>query len=344
MGSEEDRRRSRDAGQRAARIAHDELEVFGRQIVREGERLFQGPGEERGAASGERLGRDRIGPLAELRFQCLADAQREGFFGSDEHGQRKRIVLRLRDQIGSEVRGARARIGDDDHLGRSGQRVDADFAGELPLRLRHVGVPRTHHGVAARDALGANGQRGDCLRSARPEDARRPGDPRRSRHFHRNRPVPLRRRGDDHLGHSGKPRHRGGHDHRRRIRRASARHVAGGALQGDRQRAQHCAGRQRLLVARRRFRCVECPDSLRRPNEGFADFRRAARGEGVPLGVGKEWIGKVRAVETRRQLAHRCVAPRPHVGDDASYRLGDRGSDRRRRAQAEGRGSLRGVR
>ena len=59
--------------------------------------------------------------LGQLALQGVDGAPRERPVGGDQDAERERIMLSLRDQIGSDLPRVGAGVGDDDDLGRSGE-------------------------------------------------------------------------------------------------------------------------------------------------------------------------------------------------------------------------------
>ena len=122
-------------------------------------------------------------------------------------------MLGLREQV--ERRQARVGAGGGDHeqVGRPGEAVDPDAAGDLALGLLHVEVAGPDDHVDGRDRLRAERQRGDRLRAAHAVDLVGAAAARRRRG---SRDA---RRGDDDLLDAGRPGGGDAHDHRRRVRR-----------------------------------------------------------------------------------------------------------------------------
>ena len=122
-------------------------------------------------------------------------------------------VLGLRQQVrGREVR-PRGVVRDHHHLARPGEKVDADRAEDLALRLAHVGVPRAEDLVHGGNRLRPVGHRPDRL------DARRSGTPRATptrssaaRSSGATLPSGARGREDRDLRAPGDPRQRGRHE------------------------------------------------------------------------------------------------------------------------------------
>ena len=316
-----------------SRIDADELEVLGRQLVGKGERLCQVASHDRRTARREGLAGDR-GRLGVVREQG-DDGVREPRAGGDQHCERERIVLGLRDQIDGDQPRVGALVRDDCHLGRPCQRVDAHLARELLLRFGHERVARPDDDVRARDLLRADRERRDRLCAAGPEDSRRAGDARGCSDLGQHRAVPARRRRHDHVAHAGEPRHRRRHDHRARIRRTAARHVAGRSPEREREAAHRAACVQRLLVVERNLRRVESADARGGLLERSAHRQRALRCQLVPRDGAEEGIAEPRAVELLRQRPHCFVSAGAHVRDDRRDRGGHVGGHRRGGAQRE---------
>src|SRR5205807_1419501 len=98
-----------------------------------------------------------------------------------------------------------------------------------------------------------------------------------------------------------------------------------------------------LLVAGRDLRLVENTHPLGGLFQRGPHRRRAAGRERIPLLLGQERVVEIRAVEPSRQLAHRGVAARAHVGHDARGGHGHLGRGSRRGAQVEGLDALRRI-
>ena len=95
--------------------------------------------------------------------------------GDDARGE-SRAVLGLAEQVGGDQARVGGLVGDDQHLGRAGEQVDADAAEELALGLGDVGVAGADEHVDRREVLdqpeGHRGQRPARRRARRPR--RRP--------------------------------------------------------------------------------------------------------------------------------------------------------------------------
>ena len=129
MRAYEYRGRPLDPRQRGGGLAHQELEVLGRQLVGESERLVQRGGHHRGAANAQRLCRDAIRAIAQLGLELRLDGERQRSLRRDQDRQRERIVLRLRDQVGRDQPCVGGDVGHHDHFGRPSERVDPHLPG-----------------------------------------------------------------------------------------------------------------------------------------------------------------------------------------------------------------------
>jgi hypothetical protein len=94
----------------------------------------------------------------------------------DEQRRRQLVVLRLRDQVDGADRRVGGLVGDDDRLGRSVDRVDADVAEDGALGERDEDAARPDDLVDAREGLRAIGERRDRLGAGGGEDAVDAGD------------------------------------------------------------------------------------------------------------------------------------------------------------------------
>ncbi len=225
----------------------------------------------------------------------------------DEDGAAPRPVLGLCRQIGGGELGRRAGVGDDDHLRRSRERVDADHARDFALGGGHVGVPRPHDHVDGADALGAVRERRDRLGTAHPvqlgdADRRRGGERRL-----RDAAVGTRWHAERELGDAGDLRRDRRHQHRRRVRGPAAGDVQTGAVDGEHVLLDFDAGavetgrRVHLLLVVRAYLTARVLE--RRPQCGFG----VAEG---PFDL-VHWYAQLAdrsAVEPLREFAERLVA------------------------------------
>ena len=107
------------------------------------------------------------GSVVELALDRRLDRVGEAGVVGDQDRLRAGVVLGLRQQVGGDpVRIVAGAVGDDQHLGRTGDHVDADRAEHLPLGGRDIGVAGADDLGDRRDGLGAVGERRDRLRAA----------------------------------------------------------------------------------------------------------------------------------------------------------------------------------
>ena len=133
-------------------------------------------------------------------------------------------MLGLRQQIRGDPVGIAALVGQDQHLGRPGDHVDADGAEHDALGRRHIGVARSDDLGHRLDRRRAIGERRHRLRAADAIDLVDAGELRRGQHERAELAVRRRHHHDDarHARDLGRYRV---HQHRRRIGRGAARHV-----------------------------------------------------------------------------------------------------------------------
>ena len=173
----------------------------------------------------------------ELRVHRLLDLVGERGVVGDQDRLRAGVVLGLRQQIGGDPVGIAGLVGEDQHLGRAGDHVDADLA-------EHQALGRRHIGVAGPDDLGDRLRSSRCRRRARPPPARRRCDRSRRRRRAWPPPAPGRELAVRRRHHHHQPRAAGDlgrhrvHQHRRRIGRGAARHVEPDRLDRGPARAQ----------------------------------------------------------------------------------------------------------
>ncbi len=166
----------------------------------------------------------------------------------DEHRRTTGTVLRLGEQVGGGERSRHAAVGDDHDLGRSRERIDADRARDLALGQGDVPVAGADDHVDRADGLGAVRERGDGLGAA---DAVHLGDTDERRRRERgcgHRAVGRGRDAQHQLAHTRELRGDGGHQHRRRVRGATAGNVQAGPPDRHRQLTQgHAVALERRL-------------------------------------------------------------------------------------------------
>ena len=308
-------------------VGDRELEVLGRDAVGDVARLGEVAHEDQRAARGKRRFDDRAPrhrgkqPAHRLRHRVDEPGLRR-----DEDRLRHLVVLGLREKVHRDPVGVRARIGDDEHLRRAGDHVDADAPEDAPLRRGDISVPRAHDLVDRGHGRGAESERGDRLRAA---DAQDPVDAReRRRRQHRSVQGAIGRRRHHHeLAHARGFRGDGAHEHRRGIGRLAPGHVESHAIDRGHLLAEHRA--VFFLDAPRRLPLplVIAADALGRGLQRLALGARQCRGRALRLverHLERRGRGGLPAIEPRGELEERRVAARAHVVEDRRGRALDR--------------------
>ncbi len=133
-------------------------------------------------------------------------------------------MLGLREKIGGDPVRIAGPVGEDQHLGGSGDHVDADLAENQALGGGDIGVARPDDLGDRSDGLGAVGERRDRLRAADAKDLVDAGKL-RGREHQRREPAVRRRHHHDETRDAGDlGRHRI-HQHGGRIGGGAARHI-----------------------------------------------------------------------------------------------------------------------
>ena len=167
--------------------------------------------------------------------EALVDLDLDGIgerlVGGHEDGRRVGAVLGLRDEVGGDGARVGVGVGEDEPLGRAGGQIDRDLPGDLELGGRDPRVPGSDDPVdrCEADLRQPEGERADGLGAAGDEerlDAQEPGGSGKDRV---DGAVAIGGGGDDDASDAGDLRGDDGHDQRRRVRRAAARHVAADA-------------------------------------------------------------------------------------------------------------------
>ena len=102
----------------------------------------------------------------QLPLDRALDSVGERRIVGDQDRLRGGVVLGLRQQVGGDPFGIGVAVGDDQHLGRTGDHVDADLAEHQALGRRHIGIARPDDLGDRRDGRGAVGERRHRLRAA----------------------------------------------------------------------------------------------------------------------------------------------------------------------------------
>mmetsp|Transcript_25810 Transcript_25810/g.65484 ORF Transcript_25810/g.65484 Transcript_25810/m.65484 type:complete len:238 (-) Transcript_25810:298-1011(-) len=214
--------------------------MLGRQAVRDLNRLGH-RADEHCVAVLARLTRDGGGgEHRELLEQLLLHLRDERLGRRDELGQRLRVVLGLREQVGRYHLGRGRVVRDHAQLGRASEHVDRDAPGYQRLGRRHVLVARAAHCVRRAHWPAAVRECSDSVRATCCEQRVGAGDEGGA-----ERDWGGSGRGDPHVGAARHARSRHRHDHTRGQRVATAGRVAARVLH------------RRDSVARRATRDVE---------------------------------------------------------------------------------------
>ena len=141
--------------------------MLGRQPVDQRDRVGKLRHQDDGAEiaprrAGDFCARQRL----ELRLHRLLDLIGERGIVGDQDRLRAGVVLGLRQQVGGDPVGVAGLVGEDQHLGRAGDHVDADLAEHQALGRRHIGIAGPDDLGHRLDRLGAVGERGHRLRAA----------------------------------------------------------------------------------------------------------------------------------------------------------------------------------
>ncbi len=182
-------------------------------------------------------------------------------------------MLGLRQKIGGDPVGIAVLVGDDQHLGRPGDHVDADLAEHHALGRRHIGVAGPDDLGDRRDRLRAIGERRDRLCAADAKNFVDAGEFRRRQH-QRIEFAAGRRHHHRDARHAGDLGRHGVHQHRRRIGGGAARHIKPDRLDRRPARAELDAERIGKAIVLRHLPAVIGLDAAR----GRVRARRARRG------------------------------------------------------------------
>ncbi len=261
-------------------------------------------------------GRSR-GPL-QRRFQGLRQRLSQRLVRRHAPGASVFVVLGLGHQVGGDPVGPCAGVGQDEHLGGTGDHVDAHVAHHLPLGFGHPAVARPDDLVHSWNGGGPERERADRLGPADLEDAGDPGE-RAGRENRVGHAVGGNHRDDfPDPGHDG--RHRV-HDDRARIGRLPPRHVEAHAV--DRRHPHTQQGAVRLGDAESVVSLVFVvgPNPIHGMGEGLAD-RAGCPVEPALPGVGLElpvlWR-EVDTVELPGILPDGFITPPPDGLEDSRH-------------------------
>ncbi len=259
-GSQEHRAGIGDAIEQRARFARLHDQVFGRIGIGHRQRLGEiGHDQDAAVADGflqDALARQRAALALELRRHRRGQLLRIG----DQQRLRAHVMLGLRQQVGCDERRIRRRIGNHQHLGRSGRQVAGGairIAGHDLLGRRGERGARAEDLVHLGNGRGAIGHRRHRLRAAGLEHAVHAAAPRRHQHRRIGTPVGRRWRAQQALRAAGQLRRHRHHDHRGGQGRRTGRHIqAHGRYRAEHALAAH-AGHHLHRQRRRQLRGME---------------------------------------------------------------------------------------
>ena len=231
--TDEDRARVAHQRHEQRRVGAHQFEVFGRDRVGDIDRVRRVVDEH---ACGRR-------PRASTRLRRAASAatsnassarstpRRDLVVPRDERDRAARTVLGLREQVGRDPRRVDRVVGDDRDFGRTGEPVDADDAEHLPLGLGHVRVARPDDDVDRHGSISVpNASAAIACAPPMRYTSSTPASAAAARIDGGDRAVGSGRHAQHDLGDARDARRDRGHQHRRRVARATAGHVAAGAV------------------------------------------------------------------------------------------------------------------
>lgn len=106
----------------------------------------------------------------QLPFHRSFNRGGEGPVVCDEDGLRRLVVLGLGEQVRRNPVRIVGAVGDDQHLGRTSDHVDAHLTEDAPLGRCYIGVAGADDLIDRCDAVGAEGESCYCLSPADPVD------------------------------------------------------------------------------------------------------------------------------------------------------------------------------
>ena len=261
----------------------------------------------------------------ELALHGGFDGGGEAGVVGDQDGLRGGVVLGLRQQVGRQPFGIVVLVGDDQHLGRSGDGIDADRAVHLPLGGGDVGVAGADDLDHRADRLGAEGERGHRLRAADAIDLGDAGQMRRGQHQRVHLAAGRRHHHGD-ARHAGDPGRHGVHQHGAWIAGEAAGDVEADRLDGRPARAELGALRIAIAVVAGELAAVVAVDARMRQLEGgHASSRsQAATAAAISAAVTRMPV-LARSSRSKRCVSsvERGIAARAHVGDDGAHGVVD---------------------
>src|ERR687895_436186 len=322
----------------------------GQHVVRAGDVVAEGGSgagpDEHAAGAGHAVG-ERLGLLADqlevLRRDLLRNPQTgqgcvdldrlhlphpirhgpdQGRLGRDQPERALWAVLRLCQKVQRDELGVRPGGREHGELARARETIDAHLSEHLPLRLGHPWIAGADDDVDGRNGLGAEGERGDGLRSAHPVHLGDLAQDARGEDHGVRAPSRAGRRADRDLLDTRYPGGHGSHDDGGRIRRPPTRYVDAGA-------AHRHLGHLHSLPLRQAHRhrlaqlCLRHgPHVCDRRTEAFEhvpleDADRALELASIDPKPLRSQLG---VIEALREPDHGLVAACPHLIEDVAHR------------------------
>ncbi len=104
--------------------------------------------------------------IAELALERGVDPRGEAGIRGHEQRDGRRVVLRLRQEIGGDALGVRGAVGEHREFRRTGEHIDRCGPGDELFRSRDIAVSRADDDVTRRDRTSAVGEGRDRMRAA----------------------------------------------------------------------------------------------------------------------------------------------------------------------------------
>ena len=266
-----------DQGEQRFGIGNGQLQVLGGDGVAHRRGVGEVPGQDQCPAARERLADDSgAGHVGQQAFDVAGHRVQVTGIRADQQRLRRFVVFGLREQVHRDPFRRRAGVGDHQHLGRTGDHVDAHAAEHLALGLGYVAIAGTDDLVHPGQARCAQRQRRHGLRAA---DTKHPLDAgQRGRRQHQRIALPARgRRHGKPFGNAGHLGGDGVHQHGGGIAGLAAGHVHPDPGQRGDALAEAVAVRVLERPVRRQLAAVERLDTGRRLAQRVALIGRQAR-------------------------------------------------------------------
>ena len=230
-GPHEDRSGLLDLFGQGLRLLHLQFQVLGGKAVAELRGLVQVAADHDQAPVVEGLAGDGgAGMSLQLLLNRAGNGLRELLAGGQQDGRRQGVVLRLSQEIGRDMLGVGAGIGNHQHFAGARQGIDRDPPVDRFFGQGHIEIARTANDVHPRDGFRAVGQRSDGLGATDPIDLVDAREVRGGQDGGVDATVGTGRGDHDHPLHSSHLRGNGVHQHRARVAGTASGHVQTGAL------------------------------------------------------------------------------------------------------------------